>query len=283
MKRILCVFLLACVTLIGVAQSNVRINNYWENPYYINPAAINDAYGAVFSIAARKQWFGVPGAPSTFFAAGTSYLDKMQTQFGVKFFADEIGYTKISNASLSYAYSVTLHPQWRLHLGLAASFQNFSYDYNKINALSNTDALLNDLLITTQNILSMFFEENKLQTNSNFLYAIYRNKTNLPIDMQYGVSAIQYGKATQMEISVSSFFKTYNGPDLFNVGLFYRTRSEMGILFGANIGESLHISYSYDYNVGRVLNNFIGSHELMLIFKLDKKQNCISCDREFVR
>ena len=300
MNRILSICLLACATLIGVAQSNVRINNYWENPYYINPAAINDAYGVVLSTAVRKQWFGVPGAPGSIFAAGTTYIDKMQTQFGIKFFADEIGYTKISNASLSYAYSVTLNPQWRLHLGLAANFQNFSYDYNQVNAVSIGDVLIDEMImksynynsdlgvqlksksvtvgISSQNILSMFFEENKLQTNSNFLYAIYRNKTNLPIDMQYGISAIQYANLTQMEFNITTFIKSYNGPDLFNIGLFYRTRSEMGVLLGVNLGENLNVSYSYDYNVGGVMNNFLGSHELMLIFKIDKKKHCINCD-----
>lgn len=301
MKKIVLFFLYIFVSLLGCAQSNARINNYWENPYYINPAAIDDEYGAVFSMAARKQWFGVPGAPNTFLGAGTMYIDKLQTQVGLKVFADEIGYTHILNGSLSYAYSVHLDDTWNLHLGLAASFQNLSYDLSQV-----TQETLDDPAFTTglmkmnnyncdlgtqltnktltiglsgQNIFSMFFKENRLQTNTNFLYAKYRKQTNQVVDMQYGVSAIQYGSSMQMEFSITSFFKYYNQPDVFQAGLFYRTRTDMGVMVGLNIARNTHLWYSYDYNVGGLQTSLIGTHELMLVYKLDKKVGCVNCNK----
>ena len=299
-KKFILFFLFVCVSLLGFSQSNIRINNYWENPYYINPAAIDDDYAAVISMAARKQWFGIPGSPSTFFVAGTTYIDQMQTQFGLKLFSDQIGYTTITNASLSYAYSVVLDPDWRLHLGLAASFQSLSYDLTKIVWSPNSETtdishllkqnnynfdvgaqLTNKTLtvgLSAQNLLSIFFAENNLQTNANFLYAKYRKKTNQAVDMQYGASAIQYGSALQMEFSITSYFKYYNQPDIFQAGLFYRTRGDMGVLLGMNLGSNLHLWYSYDFNVGGLRTSFIGTHELMLVWKLNKVPGCLTCD-----
>jgi len=301
MKKVVLLFLFILVCLLGFTQSSIRINSSLENPYYINPAAIDDDYAAVFSMAARKQWFGLSGSPSTFYAAGTGYIDKMQTQFGMKAYADQIGYTHISNISLSYAYSVELDPYWRLHLGLAASFQNLSYDLTQVNPETLDDpAFLTHLLkqnnyncdlgaqltnktltigLSGQNIFSIFFNENKLQTNANFLYAKYRKKTNQAVDMQYGVTAIQYGSALQMEFSITSYFKAYQQPDLFQAGLFYRTRSDMGVLFGLNLGESMHLWYSYDFNVGGIRTSLIGTHELMLILKLNKRPDCLHCEQ----
>jgi len=301
MKKVVFFFLFMLLFQLGFAQSSIRINNFLENPYYINPAAIDDDYAAVFSVAARKQWFGLSGSPSTFFASGTRYLDNMQTQFGLKVYADQIGYTHISNISFSYAYSVVLDPDWRLHLGLAASFQNLSYDLSQVNPETLDDqAFLTHLLkqnnyncdlgaqltnktltlgMSGLNIFSIFFNENKLQTNANFLYAKYRKKTNQAIDMQYGVSAIQYGSALQMEFSLTSYFKYYQQPDIFQAGLFYRTRNDMGVLLGLNLGESVHLWYSYDFNVGGIRTSLVGTHELMLVFKLDKRPDCLHCDQ----
>ena len=299
MKKIILFLQFIMLSLAGFSQSDIRINNYWENLYYINPAAISDEYGAVFSMAARKQWFGVPGSPNTLFASGTMYVDKMQTQFGMKFYADEIGYTHISNVSLSYSYLVVLDPYWNLDLGLAAGFQNLSYDLSQVNSATIDDpAFLTHLIktnnynfdvgaqltnktltvgISGQNLLSIFFVENKLQTNTNFLYAKYRKKTNQAVDMQYGMSAIQYGSALQMEFSVMSYFKQYQHPDVFQAGLFYRTRNEMGAMLGLNLGDNLHLWYSYDFNVGGLQSNFVGTHELMLVLKLNKVPECVNC------
>jgi type IX secretion system PorP/SprF family membrane protein len=301
MKKVVLFSLFILVSLLSHAQSNARINNYWENTYYINPAAIDDDYRAVFSMAARKQWFGVPGAPGTVFGTGTVYIDNMQTQFGVKLLADEIGYTHTMNASLSYAYSVHLDDWWRLHLGIAASIQSLSYDLSAVNTETlNDPAFLTKLLktnnynsdlgaqltnneltvgLSSQNIFSKFFKENALQTNTNFLYAKYRKKSNQTVDMQYGVAAINYGTTLQMEFSLTSYFKYYNEPDIFQVGLFYRTRSDMGVLLGVNLGNNTHLWYSYDYNVGGIQKNLIGTHELMLVYKLNKKAGCIHCDK----
>lgn len=301
MKKVVLFFLLIIVSLLGFAQSNARINNYWENAYYINPAAIDDDFAAVISAVARKQWFGVPGAPNTFLGAGTVYFDNLHTQIGLKVFADEIGYTHVANASLSYAYSVTLDEWWRLHLGLAASFQSLSYDLLQVNPEALDDpTFITGLLKTNnynvdlgaqltnktltiglsgQNIFSIFFKENKLQTNTNFLYAKYRKRTNQSVDIQYGVSAIQYGSALQMEFSITSYFKYYNQPDLFQAGLFYRTRSDMGVLLGVNLGNNLHLWYSYDYNVGGLQTSLIGTHEMMLVYKFDKIPGCINCGK----
>ena len=75
MKKLFIILMVNLLSLLVAAQSDIRLNNYWVNPQYINPASVYDKYQAVFSMAARKQWFGFPGAPSTLFATGTTYLE----------------------------------------------------------------------------------------------------------------------------------------------------------------------------------------------------------------
>ena len=274
------------------AQYNIRLNNYWDNPFYINSASIDEDYNAKFSIAARKQWIGFPGAPSTLFATATTYLPEIQTQFGLKVFADNIGYSTISNLSLSYAHNVYLNRSWELNLGIAASIQFLTYDRSEVSTLNVDDPALYENLLnesnyncdlgfqfknkswriggSSQNLFSAFFKENTIQTNTNMIYAMYRKKTDQTINLQYGVSVIQYANILQMEFNITSFFRFYDQPDLFQVGLLYRTRSEMGLILGYKISDSMHLSYSYDFNVSGISQSSVGSHELIIAYNLNK-------------
>ena len=292
MKRKLLLISLILCCLSGNAQYNIRINNILDNSYYINPAVINDEYQAIFSIAARKQWIGFPGAPSTYYATGTMYMPKTNTQFGIKVYADNVGYNTISNISASYAFNLNLNKEWQLNLGLGASYQCLSYDRNQVSTMTVDDPALYDNLlqqsnyncdlgfelknkswrmgVSGQNLLSALFKENIVLSNANYAYIVYRKKEDQLINLQYGLDAIQYGSIVQLEFSLTSFFKFYDEPDLFHVGIFYRTKSEMGVLLGYNLSETLNLAYSYDFNVSGISQNTVGSHELIVSYKLNK-------------
>jgi len=300
MKKIVFLIIFSALYITGFSQSDIRLNNYWENPYFITPAYITNIYSEVFSMAARKQWAGFPGAPSTIFASATMYLDKLQTQFGVKMFKDQIGYTTTTNVSISYAYAAALNEDWRLHLGVAGSYQNLNYDLSKVAEATQNDPELYETLITetnynadlglelaskpfrvgiaSQNFASLFSPGNKQETNTNFLYATYRNYSENPIDFSGGACGVQYGKMCQLELTASAYFKTEEeGKDRFQVGLFYRTTSEVGFLCGVNITDALHLSYSYDYNVSGISRSSYGTHEVMLIYRIPRDPECHNC------
>ena len=292
MKRSILFLSFILYWLSGYAQYNIRINNILDNSYYINPSVINDEYQALFSIAARKQWIGFPGAPSTFYATGSLYMPKTNTQFGLKVYADNVGYSTITNISASYAYDISLNKEWQLDLGLGASYQCLSYDRGQVNTMTADDPALYDKLLqqnnyncdlglelknkswrfglSGQNILSALFKEENILSNANYAYIVYRKKEDQVINLQYGFDAIQYGNIVQMEFSLTSFFKFYDEPDLFHLGIFYRTKSEMGVLLGYNLSETFNLAYSYDFNVSGISQNTVGSHELIISYKLNK-------------
>ncbi|MDD3320900.1 MAG: PorP/SprF family type IX secretion system membrane protein [Paludibacter sp.] len=281
------------------SQSNIRLNNFRDNTYYINPGSINDEYDAVFSLAARKQWLGFPGSPNTLFAAGTLYSDKIQTQFGLKVFADKLGYNTITNLSLSYSYGVILNREWQLNMGVAASFQCLSYDRSEVNVMTPDDPALYDNLLqqndfnadagaelignswkfglSSMNLLTLFYNDDTQQVNSSYAYAMYRKKTLHPIDLQYGACVIRYNDLYQMELNITTFFKFSQESDMFHAGLFTRNNidknnlwNEMGVLLGCSLSESIQLSYSYDFNVSGISRSSVGTHELMLTYKLNK-------------
>ncbi len=276
------------------AQSNIRVNNYWQNPYYINPAAIDEDYTTVFSVAARKQWFGFEGAPGTLFATARTFISPLNTQFGLKVFTDKIGYTNTSNVALSYAYSVMFNRDWRLNFGINASYQNVADNTEDINYDVQSDPSIYmtqlpennyncdlgaqfsgkglNVGISTQNIFSLFFDENISQSNTNYFYAIYHHQSTYPVNLQIGIAAIQYVKMFQMEVNFTTYFDINNQPEVLDLGLFYRTKNEMGAIAGVKLNDTFHLSYSYDFAFTGISRYSVGTHELMLTYKFNKQK-----------
>lgn len=296
---------MGCLAYIPVhSQSNIRINQYWDNPFYISPAAINNQYLAVFSIAARKQWLNIEGAPSTFYATASTYVDKWRTQFGMKLYSDKIGYTSTTSLSLTYGYSVMLNEDWRLNLGLAGSFVNMDYDYSQaVLAEQNDPEVLAKLVrksgfntdlgfefaskgiqigAATQNLFSaMQASKQQLQPNTNFLYGAYRKYTEGSVDYKFGLCGIQYSNMYQFEVSAMTYYKNFlesnRQDDIFQAGLMYRYPYEIGVIVGINITPNWSVSYSYDYNTSSLSRYAIGTHEITITYRIDKILDCFSC------
>ena len=299
MKKTFILILLNLTAIMLFAQSNIRLNNDWNKMYIINPASINDQYLAEFNMATRQQWTGFQGSPTTLFASGTLYIDDLYTQFGLKVMQDKIGFTSTTNIDLTYAYAARVNDDWKLNLGLGLSFQMLGYDVSKVISPTPTDpTVLNGLInknnvnsdigfeltnknykfgLAGQNIFTLFSPVNKMFPNTNFVYAMYHDSSHDSFNLGYGVCGIQYSNIYQMEFNLTGYFKPNASTNPFQLGLVYRTWSEVGLLFGFDISHNFRVSYSYDYNFSGISNASFGTHELMLTYRLDKVYHCKNC------
>lgn len=295
MKKHLLLVCFCGVLLSGFAQSVIRPNNFWENLYYINPASFSNKYMSVYSLAGRKQWLNFPGAPTTFFLTATHYIPRMHVQIGLKAYEDKIGYTSLSNVSASYTYISMLNESWRINLGLNGSFQNLWYDMAAVNSSVDDPAIFQKLSSTksynadmglelankdwrigasSHNLLSLFSSEEKPQVNINYLYGLYRHNSDEFYEFGNGIALVQAKKLFQPEMNVTGFFKDNRMADLFQVSAFYRAKNEVGCIFGIHLNSSLYCSYSYDFDFGAISNSSVGSHEVMLIYRINKCPTC---------
>ncbi len=299
MKReiLIILFFIICSFIYG--QDNIRLNNYWWEPYIINPAAMEKDHLAEFTLAGRKQWILFPGAPATLYASGSLYLDEMHTQFGLKILQDKIGYTSTSNISLTYAYAIRLNYNWRVHLGLALDIQMISYDLSQIKSPTQGDPFIYERLMkanyfnsdigfevtnkiwrfgmASQNLFSLFKTDNLNFVNTNFIYGGYREYNHDYVNLGYGISGIQYKNLYQAEINLTGYFKVTRESNAFQLGLLYRTWNELGFMFGINLSKNLFLYYNYDYDFGGISNNSLGSHEIMLVYNIEKVFKCRNC------
>jgi type IX secretion system PorP/SprF family membrane protein len=300
MKKILFILLFIFLGLTSFAQSNIRLKNYWENTYYINPASIYSEFQYVASVAGRKQWIGFTGAPSTEYVTFVArmFTDKTQLtqigQIGLKVFHDNIGFTKIVNISPSYSYSLRMHKNRRMNLGFAYKLQSVSYDMSKSNldiigdpAIYATETKWSnhnvDLGVeyigksfiagaSSQNLISLFTGENNLQTNTNFLYGIYQTDLDKSFNLLFGICGINNVNIYQAEMNLSLLSSTRNHD--FRLGLSFSTRQEFGVLFGIDLSNTVRLAFSYDYHTGGISHSSFGSPEVLLVWKINKLRNC---------
>ncbi|MDD3080472.1 MAG: PorP/SprF family type IX secretion system membrane protein [Paludibacter sp.] len=288
------------------AQSNIRLNNYWGSMNSVTPAWIYDRYQAVFSMAARKQWAGLTGAPATLYASASTYVDDINAQFGMSVLQDKIGYTTFSNFNLSYGFVANINYDWQLHLGVAGDYQYAGYDLSQVyTGAEYIDPVLGSKLqakhefnadfgieisnlnfklgFASQNIFELFTTDTKLQTPTQFLYIQYRRFDNYLFNYGFGICEIEYAGIYQGEFNATGYFKSpsdfglINKPDLFDLGIFYRTGSQAGLILGFNISDVFHVSYSYDYHFSGLGFGTYGTNEIMLTYNLRFKPMCHNC------
>lgn len=281
-----------------VGQSHIRFNNYWDNMYSLNPASINDATIGSISMGARKQWVDFDGAPSTFAATGTLYFEDLSTQIGMKVYNEKKGYTSSLDIDFSYTYSMYLNNAWKLNMGLAVSYQNLSYDISKMTFASVENPEIYDRLLSTNNINADFgFEfnnqnwkiggsshnltsivnpKNELHLNTNIAYAMYRENSDNYINYGFGLSGFQYGNVYQAEFNLSTFIKKDYNSNPVQIGAFYRTWREVGVIFGIDL-DKFKVSYSCNHNFGKIMYHSYGTHEIVLTYNFEKTYRCRTC------
>ena len=66
----LLVSFLLCGYLDLFSQETSIYQNYYLNPFIINPAVTGAEYYPIVDLSVRHQWLGVPDAPSTLLLAG---------------------------------------------------------------------------------------------------------------------------------------------------------------------------------------------------------------------
>lgn len=279
-------------------QSHVRLNNYWNNGFSINPAAVNDSYQNSITVATRKQWVNFPGSPTDVYASGTMYIADYSTQLGFKIMTEQKGYTQATDINLAYAYALSVSRDFVINMGISGSYQNFAYDRsmisladeenysvyenllfkNSFNANIGVEFIKNSVKLgyCSQNLFSIISTENQLNPNTNLLYLFYKQQSANTTNFGLGLSAFQYSDFFQLEVNGTAFYKRDAQSNELQLGLFYRTMYELGAIAGIDFGK-LKISYSFDYNLGQIVNHSFGTHEIMFTYNFKPSRHCKTC------
>lgn len=301
-------------SFVAYSQLNSETAFYWENPYYLSPAHVNLDYKGYFSLAARKQWSGLKGAPMTIFATGAVFYEDSRMQVGAKLLHDKIGYISTLDFSPSYTYSVQLSMNHFLNLGIGGAYQSQSIDRAEVTTVEENDPIYSSdrfkglnkgnfnlgaeyvygrtlvVGVASQNLLSFARKEDAVWGGVNYVYARYRTQSlargfdanyyrtrsfSHSMDLEYGVCLKQYEDDFQVDGMVTLYLNRDTQSEKFQVSLFGRSVGEAGAMFGFRMESGMKLLCSYDANFGKAPKRAAGTFEVMLSFSLKRTRNCV--------
>lgn len=289
------------------AQQDPQFSQYMFAPLSINPAYAGSRGIMNGSLAARKQWVGFDGAPSTIAFAVNTPTRKGKVGLGLEVLADQIGPKNTTGFYFDYAYRFPLG-KGKLAFGLGAGVVSYTVKWDEIDYKDNTDgyALLGKTTITKPDFKFGFFFNNKnfyiggstTHINREVYQVVANDSISLTARMsQHGF--LTFGRAFQITdkiiFSPSLMFRTSSGIRQGNMDLNFNfcyremiwfgvsMRSEKSVvaLVQYNITNRFKLGYSYDLNIGRLKTYQSGSHELVLGFDLNLFQSQVLSPRYF--
>lgn len=286
---------LLLVGLFGMAQQDPQYTQYMYNMSVINPAYVTEGNDINIGALYRTQWVGSVGAPNT----GTLFVHlplQEKIQVGLSVINDEIGdVVNETNVYADFAYILKLGNSTKLSLGVktGASFFNTNFNDFVYSDVLPDPAFANNLSKTFPNVGAgaYLFGDNyylgfsapnllnskHLERNSGIVATgaeeihffltggyVFDLNENLKLKPAFMTKAVS-GAPLAVDITANVLFN-----NVFEVGAGYRLDDAVMGLANFRITPSLRIGYAYDYTLSNLGRFNSGSHEIMILFDIDR-------------
>jgi type IX secretion system PorP/SprF family membrane protein len=289
----------AVIWLMGfimMSQQDPQYTQYMYNMSVINPGYATDTPGAInLGAIYRTQWVGSVGGPKTgSFFAHTSIANRLEG--GISIVHDEIGdVVKETNTYGDINYVIPVSEKNRLSFGIKAGVTFFSTNFNGfIYSDPEPDAAFaNNISKTFPNIgVGAFYfgeqyyiglsapnllKSKHLDSNSGIVAAgaeelhmfltggyVFNLNENLKLKPAFMTKAVS-GAPISVDLTANVLFNNF-----VEVGAGYRFDDSFSGLFNIRITPSLRVGYAYDYTISNLGRFNSGSHEIMILFDINR-------------
>lgn len=306
--------ILYCVVQFSFAQQYPYITQYRGFLYFFNPAFSGTKRWIDARAFYRQQWVGFSGSPTTSaFSFNMRYL-KGKLGSGLLVFSDKIGpfinnyfsantayHIKMADTELSFGFSlaytvfginpslITLRHQIDASVNLASNVVNQKKLEGSFGAL-----YYNDRFFLSFSMLNLFGASYKFTySDPNFYKGNYINDNQIVLGVGYNFGEnpdyvwenslwVMSGKA--MPLFLDYTLRLYIHKNLL-VGVSVRPGNAFAFHAGLNLFDKFQISYSYDLLVSPLKTAQSGTHEINLIFSMDKNKTLRKngVDKKFIK
>jgi type IX secretion system PorP/SprF family membrane protein len=244
----------------------------------------------------REQWQGFGReAPQTMFLTAHSYFPDLKSGMGIIALNDKLGIERNMQFKLSYAYHVHLTSNSYISLGLSAGVLNRSIDWPNAKPAEYDPTTIRDLAENKWTADFDFGVEYNMERFTGGIslthlsrtadrathtdmghhfygYLKYRFPINFNFDIVPSLFAQNNKKSTHIELNTVLFYRSKAWAGIsYRVDENFSSESVVGIL-GIEVMDMLRISYSFDYNIGKIGLYANNTHEVMLGVRLSRPQ-----------
>jgi len=289
--RILIFSVLLCSAADSIAQQDPHYTQYMYNMSVINPAYAGSRGVPTIGLLGRTQWVGIKGAARTATLSVDAPVGRA-VGLGFSVIHDEIGPVKENNVYADFSFTIFTGDEGRLAFGLKAGATFL--DINLLSTVTPGDPLnvpVNQvspnfgagLYYYTNSFYAGLSAPNFLETEhigddiavkstasekapifltSGFVFDITNDLKLKPSTMIKGVS----GAPISVDLSLNLLVKS-----VLELGLSHRIDDSISAMVGIQASQKLRVGYAYDYSISSYGVYNAGTHELILLYNLSKR------------
>jgi type IX secretion system PorP/SprF family membrane protein len=290
-KLLIGIFVLISSISTVFAQQDPQYTQYMYSMNILNPAYAGSRGVTSIGLLGRTQWVGVDGAPQTATLSINGPIGK-NVGLGFSVIHDEIGPVKEDNLYADFSYTLNFSGEDKFAFGIkaGATFLNVreftTVDQDPLNVpvslvapnfgvgvmyyndrfyagLSVPNFIESRYLDTKNGISSSASEKTHYFLTSGYVFDLDENLKLKPSTMLKAAP----GAPLSVDLSLNLLIQ-----EKVELGLSHRLDDSISGMVGFQVSQDLRIGYAYDYtttNFG-VFNS--GSHEIMILFDLNKKK-----------
>ncbi len=290
-KVVIILVMLVFVGETSVAQQLPRYSAYMFDKAIINPAYAGTIPYINGTVAYRKQFMGIDGAPTTQFLSFHAPIQKKNIGLGLKIVNDQAAVIKNFSAEGMFSYALGLG-SGKLSAGIETGIINQSTDFTNLIRHDATDNVLtNDKQTKTTFDLSfgLFY-----QTKTFFMgwssYQLTKSEINYTgasrsmiarlWNHNIGIIGYNFGNEEKLRFEPSILIKQVaNVPLQFDVnfrgtykqlvslGVSYRNSESIVFMTDVIINDSFKVGYAFDYTISGLADYQSGGHEVMFTYR----------------
>jgi type IX secretion system PorP/SprF family membrane protein len=274
------------------AHAQVDYTQYMDNLTPLNPTFSLVKPGLSVNTLVRKQWMGIPGAPTTYMFDASIPLESIGSSAGIIVSNDVFAIEHVSEANAFFAKAINLSSNTKLAVSLSAGIRNYVANYSSVNSydyvfrndvrenapnfgfgvmLFSTNYFIGVSVpeITIRTLGNASVEDNTNFQNHYYLTAGYVSGIGEDFKFRY-VGLASYSKNVPVIADISS---TMIVKDTFGIGVNLRTNKEVAGIMTINV-DKFRLGYSYQFgtspsNIGGFSN---ATQEVTLGFRITKNK-----------
>lgn len=295
--------LITIIVLLYVTTFNVNGQQLPQfTQYMYNTISINPAYAGsrgVFSAVGlhRSQWAGLDRGPETQTLSVHSPLRNEKIGVGLSFINDKLGYEKFTYLYGDFSYTIQLNQDIKLAFGLKAGFTQYNLDEELIASEGGDPTISGFRNRWEPNIGSgIFMHTNKWYVGFSAPRLLNIDHNDLTIGgVDYGVvdkvsyyltGGYVFDLNDNVKFKPATLIKATNGAPLsyditanflfnekFWLGGSYRVNEftgALGALVDFQVSKQFRVGYAYEYPLSDINQFSSGTHEVLLMFELNK-------------
>lgn len=301
---IILLVLLVCTNTRMFAQQYPQYTQYVYNMTVINPAYAGSKEGISLGLLARSQWVGVSGSPKTFSGFIHSPISR-KLGLGLSLIHDKIGPVNETHAYADFSFTINISEKSKLAFGLKAGATFQQIGLLMLNQVGTNDPKFSQNSNKTYpNFgVGVFYYKEKFYVGisvPNLLETLHFERSNGKItkasEKMHGFLSVGYviDLKNDFKLKPSTLIKYADSSPLsldLSLNLLWNNKVEFGVshriddswsaIVNFKIRKGLQLGYAYDHTISNLGEFSSGSHEFLLLFDFNSRENTYKQPRFF--